>query len=85
MKKKLLGATVLFFICTVFLMNGKIMHENTILLENIEALAADTESSNYNLCYSQSKVAKGYTYYDCGSCKKVYDEKGKGTETKCFY
>lgn len=54
-----------------------------LLMQNVEALS-DPEPNNYNICYSESKVAKGYTYYDCGSCEKVYDEKGKGTYSKCF-
>lgn len=41
--------------------------------------------SNYNICYSRSKVKVGYTYYDCGSCKKVYDEQALGAYSKCFY
>lgn len=54
--------------------------------ENIEALASDAEGggSNYHICYYESVVKKGYTYYDCGSCEKVYDEKGKGQYSKCF-
>lgn len=41
-------------------------------------------SLHYIICYSESKVVTGYTYYDCNSCKKVYDEKGKGGKSKCF-
>jgi len=56
-----------------------------MLDENVEALTAGEGSENYNTCYSESKVAKGYTYIDCGSCQKVYDEKGRGPVSKCFY
>lgn len=57
-------------------------------MKNIEALASGekTPSSQYNICYSESKVKVGYTYYNCGDCPtKVYDEQGKGRYTKCFY
>jgi len=61
------------------------LSEADILLnENIEALTNGESTPNYNLCYFESKVSKGYTYYDCGSCSKVYDERGKGTYSKCF-
>ena len=32
----------------------------------------------------KSKVRTGYTYYDCGSCDRVYDEQGKGSTSKCL-
>lgn len=32
----------------------------------------------------KSTVQVGRTYYDCGSCEKVQDEKGKGSYTKCY-
>ena len=73
-------------VCTVFQMNCKTSSEFTYLLENVEALAGNDQSgSNYPVCYHKSKVKTGYTYYDCGSCEKVYDEKAKGAESKCFY
>ncbi len=44
------------------------------------------EEKKYNICYSESEVVKGRTYYDCGDCcNKIYDEKGKGHASKCFY
>lgn len=55
--------------------------------ENVEALADEENTgsgTNYRICYSESKVVTGYTYYDCGTCQKVYDEKGKGNKSKCF-
>jgi hypothetical protein len=59
---------------------------NGISLENIVVMAqAQSEINHYHICYHTSKVRKGYTYYDCGSCSKVYDEKGKGDPSKCFY
>ena len=53
---------------------------------NVKALMeSETQpGKNYNLCYSESVVRLGYTYYDCGKCEKVYDEKGKGAMSKCF-
>lgn len=39
-------------------------------MDNIEALAEEETGSNYVICYSESRVRKGYTYYDCGTCKK---------------
>ena len=59
--------------------------EDDLLLANAEALADGEGESNYNLCYYESVVRKGRTYYDCGSCVKVYDERGKGHVSKCFY
>ncbi len=58
-----------------------------MLEENVEALTNGEEGSgNYNICYSESKVAKGRTYYNCGDCpNKIYDEKGIGSYSKCFY
>ncbi len=61
--------------------------ENDILSANVEALSndEDDDTKGYSICYSESKVVVGYTYYDCGTCKKVYDEKGKGRYSKCFH
>jgi hypothetical protein len=56
-----------------------------ILDENIEALTQGETEQKYAICYWESKVARGYTYYDCGKCEKIYDERGKGTYSKCFY
>ena len=54
------------------------------MLENIEALAADTESGGEKLvCYSKSTVKQGATYIDCNTCCKTYNEKAKGDESKC--
>jgi hypothetical protein len=39
---------------------------------------------SYKICYFNSKVRTGFTYYDCGSCTKVYDEQGKGSYSKCW-
>lgn len=55
---------------------------------NVKALAEGihTGSSSYNICYYESRVKVGYTYYDCMNCKvKVYDEQGRGRYSKCFY
>ena len=51
---------------------------------NVEAWADDESAAGYVICYSESVVKVGYTYYDCGTCEKVYDEKGRGNYTKCF-
>ena len=64
-------------------MYHKESERDDLFLANVEALSQG-ESLNYNICYSSSKVVVGYTYYDCGSCEKVYDEKGKGKYSKCF-
>jgi len=58
---------------------------SNLFMQNVEALASGESGSNYNICYSQSKVMVGRTYYDCGTCAKVYDEKGVGNPSKCFY
>ncbi|HEY9542146.1 MULTISPECIES: hypothetical protein [Bacteroidales] len=67
-------------------LEGKTAVADLMLDENVEALTDGEGYGNYNICYSESKVAKGHTYYDCGNCLiKVYDEKGKGSYSKCFY
>lgn len=71
------------FAVVAFLVCQEKKERNDLFLENVEALSR-TESSNYNICYSSSRVRIGYTYYDCGDCKKVYDEKGIGSASKCF-
>lgn len=77
---------VLALVCSVLRVNYKTSREFRCLLENVEALAGNDQSSgNYRICYSKSKVSAGYTYYDCGTCQKVYDEKPKGDQSKCFY
>ena len=59
---------------------------NDLLLQNVEALSAGSDASgSYVICYSESKVRKGWTYYNCGTCEQVYDEQGKKTYSKCFY
>lgn len=60
--------------------------ENYLMLANVEALAdGDAGASKYSICYHESKVKVGYTYYDCDGCKKEYDEKGIGSYSKCFH
>jgi len=59
---------------------------SSLMMQNVAALSSnDNASQRYHLCYYESKVSKGRTYYDCGPCEKVYDEKGVGTVSKCFY
>ena len=57
---------------------------NDLLMANVEAMSQEEGSGNYIICYHESKVRKGWTYYKCGSCSQIYDEKGKGTYSKCF-
>ena len=91
MRNKIFFAVMFFLVGTfVVFTNNKTFGIKTdvaesMLDENVEALTAGEGSENYNTCYSESKVAKGYTYIDCGSCQKVYDEKGRGPVSKCFY
>lgn len=42
------------------------------------------EGSSHVICYYESKVKVGFSYYDCGSCTKVYDEEAKGKPSKCW-
>ena len=60
------------------------IESNDLLMANVEAMSQEEGSGNYVICYHESKVRKGWTYYDCGSCSQIYDEKGKGTYSKCF-
>lgn len=93
MKKKIFIVSAFFSIVTLATIGTKIASSENIsslglMFSNMEALASDTEGggSNYNICYFESKVVKSRTYYDCNDCKtKIYDEKGVGTYTKCFY
>lgn len=91
MRKNILKATFVAALAVFAGYNVYQKQDSNILsdltLANVEAIASNESSgTNYNLCYSQSKVVKGRTYYDCGNCtKKIYDERGKGTYTKCFY
>lgn len=84
MKKKVFLAAVA--VCgaavSIFAFNGA-GDDNALLMQNIESLARN-ESQDYHICYYESTVQVGRTYYDCGSCEKVQDEKGKGSYTKCY-
>lgn len=63
----------------------KLSEADVLLNENVEALTNGENGQSYHICYFESKIVKGYTYYDCGDCPtKVYDEKGRGTYSKCF-
>ncbi|SUE34589.1 Uncharacterised protein [Rikenella microfusus] len=67
--------------------------QEELTLANLEAMAlmnsaldVDGGGQSYVICYSESRVKKGYTYYDCGKCpEKIYDEQGKGRYSKCFF
>lgn len=89
MKRKMLLATILIVasLCVVSYSSQKNQeNDSKVFLENVEALTerAEEGGSDGIICYYSSKVSIGYTYYDCGTCKKVYDEKGKGSYSKCF-
>lgn len=60
-------------------------NSDLIFERNVDALANGESGSNYVLCCYESRVRRGYTYYDCATCQKVYDEKGRGSESKCFF
>ena len=90
MQKKIicLFGVVAFLVIGGVLLRGRVINKETydLTTANIEALTSGEYGGNdYALCYYESVVKKGYTYYDCGGCKKVYDEKGRGTYSKCFY
>lgn len=92
MRKKIFSCLCLLTILagitfTVAQSYGMQNQENDILFANIEALSNDGEdgTKGYSICYYGSKVVVGYTYYDCVTCKKVYDEKGRGHYSKCFH
>lgn len=89
MKKKLLALVPVLGCFVAFVAYQNLKPEKSsvdlILDANIEALTqTENSSQSYNICYSSSRVRIGYTYYDCGSCTKYYDEKGLGTYSKCF-
>ena len=92
MKKKLIfaGAVVLMAAAavTAYMANSR-PDPFDLLNANIEALAQDEtdqgESGDQGIvCQFKSKVKPGCTYYDCGTCMKVYDEEGRGNYSKCF-
>ena len=89
MKKKVIIVTCVMALLVANFIHakGSDIENRSTLDENVEALADDGDTFipdlNYSICYSESKVLIGYTYYDCGTCKKVYDEKGKGRYSKC--
>lgn len=67
---------------SVYVNNGRNPMDD-LFSANVEALARN-EGGNYKICYYESVVRVGYTYYDCGTCEKIYDEKGRGSISKCF-
>ncbi len=44
----------------------------------------DDNGVTHVICYHESRVSAGSTYYDCGSCRKEYDERGRGRPSKCW-
>lgn len=90
MKKNLLKTVLLLSVASISAIYANFATEldlsSQLSMKNVEALAEGNEDKNYNICYSESKVVVGKTYYDCGDCpNKVYDEQGKGSKSKCFY
>ena len=86
MKKKLMIAVsaVLAASAGIFAYLNSESKADDLFSANVEALADEEIGGNYKICYSESVVKVGYTYYDCGPCTKVYDEKGRGRYSKCF-
>lgn len=80
-------ATIAATVCITVSSVNNTSEMSDLMTKNLEALSQGEGGSvgNYNLCYSKSKVKQGATYYDCGSCKKVYDEEARGTVSKCFF
>lgn len=88
MKMKILISLVACFIATGSFL-GYNLTENTsrldVSLADISVMAqADGESGDHVICYYESRVRVGHTYYDCGSCTKIYDEQGRGNYSKCW-
>lgn len=71
--------------CFAFCVKGLNKQKNSdSLLENsVEALTNNEESGTWVVCYYESKLVVGYTYYDCGTCEKCYGEKGYKRYSKC--
>ena len=70
------------FVCSLVLCSvlcGFIIQNNNIEISE-DVLPMNSPAT----CYSESKVSTGYTYIQCGDCKKVYDEKGKGSTGNCY-
>lgn len=90
MKKRIIKLGVCLSVVVLATIGVKMANSEQIssirfVFSNMEALADDDEGGkNYRICYHESVVKTGYTYYDCGTCSKVYDEKGKGSYSKCF-
>ena len=78
------GAVMLAAAVSATVYVGNLNKGDDLFLANVEALVDEESSGNYKICYSESVVKVGYTYYDCGTCEKVYDEKGRGRYSKCI-
>ena len=90
MKKFYFSGAVVFAALLIFMLSWKNSMNSqktlSLVMQNVEALSeGDVSGSNYHICFHRSKVMVGRTYYDCGSCVKVYDEDGRGKYSKCFY
>lgn len=88
MKKKLIYFLMSCSLILGLVINFQLFKEsktNAVSLNSIALMArASAEDGGYNICYYESKVRTGETYYDCGTCEKVYDEEGINRYTKCF-
>lgn len=92
MKKNLISSTgavlLVMAVLTFVYVKNDANKNNEIFNANVEALADEEEGSTttdtYAICFYESRVRVGYTYYDCVTCTKKYDEKGKGDYSKCF-
>lgn len=51
--------------------------------QNASAIESEPIPGNVVDCFSQSKIDKERTYYDCGSCKMVIGAQGKGNKRTC--
>jgi len=68
-------------------LNLDIRSENDFKNQSVAVVAGTTGGGGggaHTICYNRSVVRTGHTYYDCQSCDKVYDEKGKGSQSKCW-
>lgn len=81
---RIMSVTTIIVTLFIISISIKVDAPDSIFQANVEALANDESSAGYVICYHESTVKVGKTYYDCGTCEKVYDETGTGKYTKCF-
>lgn len=86
MKKYIITAAASLLLCAGSAALWAHVSSDEFFDANAEALIASRESDgdgNLVNCYSESSINAGWTYYDCGSCKKTYGEKGEGAPSTC--